>query len=69
MSRTRHHYGQATGKVLEGQSDTRHRWWSKETSEYRKRHQKQFRRMTRDALQDDWEDVPQWRPTRGWLTN
>lgn len=45
------------------------RWWTKESKSNRARWQRAHRANVRGALQrGDWEGVPAYRPSGGWIT-
>ena len=70
MSRTRHH----GARRLKGLNPTErarvYQWWRKESPDYRAIYQRIYRQRVRQAMhRGDYEGVPRWRPTRGWLTS
>lgn len=51
----------------------RSKWARKELKKYRKPYQRTYRARVRQAMHhayrdDDWEHIPQWKRTCGWLT-
>lgn len=45
------------------------RWMSRERKSNRKIHMTHFRAQVRECLgREDWENIPRWRRTSGWLT-
>jgi len=47
----------------------RSRWMSKEKKVWRKMYQREFRAKAKDRMRhEDWENIPRFRRTGGWLT-
>lgn len=66
-------YYEGTGEPVRRSWNERKRWtgnlYRREKKADRKLHQRQFRARTRNALRhEDWDSIPVWRRTGGWLS-